>query len=124
MNDAEAYLTTFALDANGDVVLGPDGTPTLISGQEKVVQDILDIIRTAKGSYAFDNEYGIDYATIVESNFNPIAVENVIKTAVAKHPSVREVTRITAVPGENRVINVEMQVKLYSGKEMWVRVNI
>ncbi len=82
-------LITFKLTDNGDLYLS-EGRNTLpiISGIEKLKQDIYMIIKTTKGSSAYNPRMGVDMLPILEEDYEPCIIENEFTEAVLMHPDV------------------------------------
>ena len=107
--------TTFKLTDTGDIDLGSSIYPSLITGDEKLIQDIVIILKSVMGSYDLDLLFGLDYTAIVESGFSIPIMKGKIITAVKSHPLVQDVTDIVFSPmDENRRLTVDMKVKLKS----------
>ena len=61
------YGSTFRLDSMGNVVIEPGGDISMITQYEKVNQDLTVILRSLRGQYMFDTEFGIDYRTYLDN---------------------------------------------------------
>ena len=87
---------TFALDTTGDLSFGDEGrSPYMVTGIDKIRQDVQFILRSLKGAYSFNPELGLDLFSISESEYDPLIIEHEVEHAILKHPDILEVKNLT-----------------------------
>jgi|Deesub1362B_J571_1020462.scaffolds.fasta_scaffold21281_2 phage baseplate assembly protein W len=119
------YAKTFKLDSSGDVIYSELNRVELISGAEKVAQDIWVILHTIKGSDIFNPELGVDYFKIVESGYNRKIIEYEIRRALRNYPYLRSIDSIeVSEPDSNRRVTISIRLTIVSGESVSVEVTI
>lgn len=114
---------TFKLDSSGDIVINELKRLETVEGLDKVAQDIRVILKTVKGSFPFDPDFGVDYIKIVESGFNRKLIENEIRKALSKYPYLKSIDSIEiSDPDENRRVAVSISLTVTSGESINVEV--
>ncbi|RLI74126.1 hypothetical protein DRP05_10630 [Archaeoglobales archaeon] len=116
---------TFKIDSSGDLVINELKRIEIVEELEKVAQDVSVILKTVKGSYPFDPDFGVDYIKIVESGFNRMQIEDEIKKALNKYPYLKSIDSIEiSDPDKNRRIVVNLRLTVISGESISLEVTI
>jgi len=55
-----SYLVDWAVDEDGELLVGPNGDVLKVTGQRQVAQEILFRLKTSKGDYTIDPNVGAD----------------------------------------------------------------
>lgn len=82
-------LITFKLTDDGDIYLSEGGnTPEMISGIDKLKQDVYMIVKTTRGSSSHNPRLGVNMLPILEEDYEPCIIEDEFIEAILMHPDV------------------------------------
>lgn len=110
---------TLRLTSSGDLLITPDGNADMSSDAAKTAQDLWVLLRTIKGSYAFNVNFGIDYSKIMGKGVSDSLIKATISEEIVKHPSVssiREFRVIRNTGSSSRSIYLIIKAVLTSGE--------
>lgn len=127
-------LITFKLTENGDLFLS-DGrdSPEIISGIEKLKQDIYMIVRTTKGSSTYNPRMGVNMLPILEEDYEPCVIEDEFIEAILMHPDVLTIKGFSVKSSSRfseesdqiaRMYYVEFHVLNRIGEDIFVSVRL
>lgn len=113
---------TIQITEAGDLYLNSERAASTVSDAKKTAQDLWVLLRTVKGSYAFNLDFGIDYPSIIGTKAGDSYVKEVISREVLKHPSVNSISDFTILRpiDEKRRIFITLKVLLTSGTTVTV----
>lgn len=114
------YRKTFMITETGDLFVSPTYRSAEITSEtEKIAQDLWVILRTIKGSYKLNPDFGVDYINIIESGYIVSNIKTTISVELLKHPAVDSITSFAIKPpDENRRIEIDIILKLKNGEEI------
>ena len=86
---------------------------------DKIAQDLTIILKTIKGSYPLNPDFGVDYRAIIETGYNETFIRTKISEALRTHPHIKEIIslRITR-PGSDRSISIHASLLTTSNKTL------
>jgi len=117
------YGKTFRLDSNGDIVINELKRLEMVEGLDKVAQDVSVILKTVRGSFPLDPDFGVDYIRIVESGFSKKVIKSEIRRALSRYPYLKSIDSIeVSHPDENRHVAVSISLTVTSGESIGVEV--
>jgi len=99
----------------GDLVLDSRKRMTVISGTEKVLQDIAVILRTLKGSFHLSANFGTDHVAIVSSERNIQVATSEIRKALDTYAALESYT-VSCTYDEDRHLVVALSGTLKTGE--------
>lgn len=117
--------TTLKLSSTGDIELAGRSFD-MVSGSDKLIQDLYTRLKTMMGSYLFDIKYGINILDIVESKYNTSMIQGMITSALTSYPYVDKVTAVNvyknvAAKGQ---ISVVIKATLTNGQRVSISSDV
>ena len=101
------------IDENGDTLIDTAGRIKSVSGHEKIVQDLIILLRSIKGSLPFDTTFGIEDFSEMHNPGSKI-LGNAVRGAILQHPDVSDIQDLQ-VSKEGRMMYVSLTVLLNEG---------
>lgn len=109
-------ITTFAVDKNGDLIIGADGNLVLLSGLAAVLQSCEQRVKTLLGEMIYQVNDGIPYfQTVWVGSPNYDAFQVAVTNAIIKVSDVIEVSEFTAELIDN-VLNYQVIIRTTFGE--------
>lgn len=69
----------WAVDENGDLLVGPDGDILQVKGQKQIAQEILFRLKTSKGDYTISPEVGANLESFIGSPNTQAVRDEIVK---------------------------------------------
>jgi len=114
MSSAAANAYTLKI-SGGDLVLNSKGRLEIVSGDDKILQDISIILQSLKGSYPFNTSFGTDLIGINGAGRDATLIRTRVKTALLSYPYIDTVDTIELSFGEDRDLTLKISCTLASG---------
>lgn len=76
-------MNSFLLDKKGDLKK-VNGDFQFISGKEEVIQQIKQILKTNKGEWQFNEDYGITYENLQQKRINENLIKDVVRDGLSQ----------------------------------------
>ncbi len=111
--------TGLKVTPGGDLVLDNKKQPKTISGTEKALQDIAIILRSLKGTFHLNADFGLDHIAIIESERNILVAKSEIQKALAQYPDLTK-SDVTCTFDELRQLQVTVSGTLKTGEEIFL----
>ena len=87
---------TFETDSNNDLMLGPDGNLSMVSGLDAVIQQCEELMETVLGELIYDQTKGIDYdGTVWAGNPDLVKFERQARAQLLSVGTIQNVTDFT-----------------------------
>jgi|Deesub1362B_J571_1020462.scaffolds.fasta_scaffold00525_10 phage baseplate assembly protein W len=118
-----SYGTTLELDASGDVTITELNTLGMVTGVEKVKQDLRVLLKTVKGEHPENPDFGVDWLRIKQSGMKERVIKAELTRALKLYPWLKSVDEITIGSlDENRTLSISVKVTLTSGEQVTAEV--
>jgi len=114
------YGTTLKL-SGADLALENYGLQ-MISGIEKVQQDLAVLLTSWKRSYLIDQTFGIDYPKLVRLQ-STAAIQAAISAALGSYQYTEKVLSVTVTRGTDRSVSIAAQILLTGGETIAVEAS-
>ena len=128
MTDLEPYRRTFQVDGSGDLVIDSMNSIPIITGEEKVQQDLSILLRTFLTDDPFALDFGFDFKAVADSNDDPSVLSGELQTAIFKYQFTKFVSIDNIVDthqGDGTIQRVVyVTVTLYTAEEISLQVVI
>ena len=76
-------MNSFQLDKDGDLKK-VNGDFQFVSGKEEVIQQIKQILKSNKGEWFSNSEYGIDYENLQQKKINEDLIKDTIRDGISQ----------------------------------------
>lgn len=76
-------MNSFLLDRKGDLKI-VNGDFQFVSSKDEVVQQIKQILKTNKGEWQFNEDYGITYEALHQKKINEDFIKSVIRDGISQ----------------------------------------
>jgi hypothetical protein len=118
------YGTAPLLTNAGDIALTPTGERiTLITGQDKVVQDLTVLLKSCVGSYPFNTGWGVNYPAIAAANGNTVLIRSLLITALQQYQYTKSVDSVTVTKGAHRALSISIQITTTENEQISVGIS-
>jgi phage baseplate assembly protein W len=117
------YGTALLLTETGDIALTPTGQMTMITGSDKVVQDLTVLLKSSAGTYPFSSGWGVNYSAIVAANGNKSLIQSIIETALQQYPYTKSVDSVTVSFNANRQLAISVQITTSENEQISVGIS-
>ena len=104
---------TVKIDENGDTLIDTAGRIKSVSGHEKIIQDLIILLKSVKGSLPFDTTFGIEDIAKMHNPSSKV-MGSAVQEAVLQHPDVSDI-RDLQVSKEGRTMYISLTVLLKDG---------
>ncbi|MCF8566919.1 hypothetical protein LLE49_19555 [Alicyclobacillus tolerans] len=106
--------TDLALDANGDLVLTPQGDVGLVSGTDNIKQMIRVRLQTIPDTYIFGNDLGSELGQTIDEPLNPVTqklVDQYVRNALVD-PRIIQINKVTMIDPDDGSMQFYVTVNL------------
>ena len=104
----------------GDLVLDSQKKVVTVSGTAKAVQEIAIILRSLKGTFHLNTNFGTDHVSIIEANRNELVAKSEILKALKSYENLKSVNNIACTFDENRQLQVTISGTLITGEPIYL----
>jgi phage baseplate assembly protein W len=102
----------------GDLVV-ENGNLIMISGDEELIQSVQSILRTRKGEFFLDPEYGLSYDNLLGKGASEAEIRDDIIEALSKDDRIGTVTNISFVK-EGRTLKISLTIQKQDETELTI----
>ncbi|MDD1695085.1 MAG: hypothetical protein LUQ71_10215 [Methanoregula sp.] len=95
----------------------------MISGVEKVQQDLQVLLTSLKRSYSLNTSFGIDYPHLIELQ-SLTAIQSAISAALESYEYTDEVVSVKATRNTDRSVSIAAQIVLTGGETVSVEASV
>ena len=124
----EIYLKTFEIDSDGDLVIDDMKRIPMITGHDKIKQDVKILLETFKGDDTFHLDFGFDYKQVADSDDDKILLAQLLQAAIFKYQFAKsvDIDNIVDVPqGDGSYQRyVDVTVLLFTEEELQLTVSV
>ncbi|MDD3039001.1 hypothetical protein [Bacteroides sp.] len=93
--------------------------------QDKLQQDVWIILKTIKGSYPLNPDFGVDYKFIMNSGYQPQIIRSCMQNALDIHPAKLKITEFnTSPPSADRRLHVWLKLKTKNSDEITITTEL
>ena len=117
-------MTTFEIDAEGDLVIDDVRQIGLLTGTPQVEQDIRLLILTVRGDDPPSPFFGVNWPLIIRSDYDPGLIESEIRKGLEQYDFVEEVNYVNIGEIVDRNLSVEVGVTLITGEGVGITIGI
>ncbi|QSX19986.1 DUF2634 domain-containing protein [Priestia megaterium] len=102
----------------GDLVV-ENGNLIMISGDEELIQSVQSILRTRKGEFFLDPEYGLSYDNLLGKGASEAEIRDDIIEALSKDDRIGAVTNISFIK-EGRTLKISLTIQKQDETELTI----
>ncbi|MGE7716970.1 DUF2634 domain-containing protein [Priestia megaterium] len=102
----------------GDLVV-ENGNLIMISGDEELIQSVQSILKTRKGEFFLDSEYGLAYDNLLGKGASEAEIRDDIIEALSKDACIGAVTNISFVK-EGRTLKISLTIQKQDETELTI----
>lgn len=115
--------TGLKITPDGDIVLDSKKRLTMVTGTAKAVQDIAVILRSLKGTFHLNADFGTDHVAIIESERNVLIAKSTIAKALEAYTDLT-ISDIACAFDEDRRLQVAVSGTLKTGEEIYLEESL
>ena len=121
----EPYGRTFKLDNQMDIVINDLNRIGMVTGEEKVAQDVQVLFRTHLDDNIFHRDFGLDFEAITLMDYSHNVIKSTIAEAMGQYRFLKEILSIGVRDVfENNAKNIEITLQLVLYNEEEIRLSV